>query len=146
MPHIKNVIIESDNSVLGSPGSSNFDVVVRAEIGFSEVEQNLAINYNTRIALYEIDDTMDVYSVFPNGAGTLIQRASRGDKDDFLGFSSNKAISAQAGNVTIEHQFSVRATLEPDRRMKLKALVVCTPDTATAMKWSGTKFVEVIVG
>ncbi len=58
---------------------------------------------------------MDVYSVFPNGHQLFLQRASKGNQDDFLGFSNTKSLSAQSGEIAIEHRFSVRATFEPDQ-------------------------------
>jgi len=89
---------------------------------------------------------MDVYSAFPNNHELFLQRASRGDKDDFLGFSDSKSIIAESANASISHQFTVRASFEADLRMELKALVVCVPETATAMKWSSTERVQVIAG
>ncbi len=104
------------------------------------------MSYKTTIALYEIDDTMDVYTAFPNGHELFLKRAARGEKDDFLGFSNVKILQSQQGEATVEHPFSVRATFEPDQEMELKALVVCVPDTATAMKWSPTRKVRVVNG
>ena len=146
MPHIKTVNISSDSTIQGSPGPHNFNVEVLAKISFSEVEKKIGLNYNVTIALYEIDDAMDVYSVFPNNHQLFLQRASRGDKDDFLGFSDTKSVNAQSGAETIRHKFSVRASFEADQKMELKALVICVPETATAMKWSSTKQVQVVHG
>ncbi len=137
MPRIKKVNINSAGA--GVIFGQNIDVTVSATIMFSEVEKNIGLNYHVTIALYEIDDTMDVYSVFPNNNQLFLQRASRGNRDDFLGFSRPKPISAQTGEAEITHEFSVRGQIEPDRVMELKALVVCVPDTATAMKWSATE-------
>jgi len=146
MPFIKKVDIASQPIVQGNPGIQNFDVTVTAVIKFSEVERNIGLSYNARIALYEIDEKMDVFSVFPNNHQLFLQHASRGDSDDFIGFSNLKAISARSNEATIKHIFSVRASSESDGKMELKALVVCVPDTATAMKWSPMKKVQVITG
>ncbi len=142
MPVISDVSIDSSAVVADN---ENFNVTVKAKVSFSANERNLELKCNARIALYEIDETMDVYSVFPNGGQIFLQRASRGDRDDFLGFSRNFTLNAQDGDTTIEHRFSVRSIIEPDTKMELKALVICVPETATAMKWSGTKSVQVVV-
>jgi len=144
MPTIKEIQIDAPDRVAVHPGDP-IDVTVRATIDFSEVERNLNLNYAVRIALYEIDGQMDVYSVFPNNdQQILIQRAARGDKDDFLGFSRRIDITAQNSQSTIEHTFQARSQFETDGMMDIRALVVCTPDTATAMQWSGQKQIEVL--
>ena len=140
MPHITEVNIDSSQVVITG---NDFVVTVIAKIKFSEVERNIGLNYNTTIALYQIDETMDVYSVFPNNHQLFLQRATRGGKDGFLGFSTTQKLSAQTGIVEIKHLFSVTAIREPDKKMELKALVVCVPETATAMQWSSIKEVQV---
>ena len=142
MPHITEVNIDS-SQIVGK--GHNFDVTVTAKIKFSEVERNIGLNYNATIALYEIDETMDVYSGFPNNHQLFLQRATRGGKDGFLGFSTTQKLSAQTGIVEIKHRFSVAAIYEADGKMELKALVVCVPETATAMQWSSTKEVQVVI-
>lgn len=146
MPHITDVVVFTPAIVQGSPGTHDYDVKVSATVAFSSKEQELGLSYNLIIALYEIDETMDVYSAFHNGNEVFLQRASRGDKDDFLGFSPNFSAQAIEGDKTIEHVFSVRASFEADQHMELKALVSCVPETATAMKWSSTNRVQVING
>lgn len=146
MPHITKVNISSQPIAVGSPQPNRFPVRVSATIEFSDLEQRLGLSYQTRFVLYEIDETMDVYTVFPNSHELFLQRASRGDKDDFIGFSENESIKADAASKTIEHKFDVRTSIEPDLKMELKALAICIPETATAMKWSETRNVEIING
>ena len=153
MPFIQEVDIVSGDSNVGSSGSdliidervTNFKVKVIAKIEFSETEIRLGLSYSTRVALYEIDGTMDVYSAFPNNHKLFLQRASRGDRDDFIGFSNAETVNAQPGGVTIIHVLSVRSSIERDRTLELKALVICVPETATAMQWSSTKKVNKVV-
>jgi hypothetical protein len=158
MPYIKDVDIQSGDSSIqpltaGSSSSdlgiddrvNTFKVKVIANIEFSETEIRLGLSYSARVVLYEIDETMDVYSIFPNNHRLYLQRASRGDRDDFIGFSNPETVKAQQGGITISHLLPVRASNEPDRTMELKALVVCVPETATAMRWSSTKKVRITV-
>lgn len=146
MPYITKVNLSSQSSAQGSAEAHNFDVTVFATIKFSATERNIGLNYNVKIALYEIDERMDVYSVFPNNRYLFVQHAGRGVEDDFLGISEPISISAQSNGGTVEYRFSVRPSFEADHKMELKALVVCIPETATAMKWSSTKKVEIITG
>lgn len=139
MPHIKEVTVRTPALVAED---RNFDVDVEASIEFTRLERELGLSYNARIALYEIDGQMDVYSVQPNRQGLFLQRAARGDKDDFLGFSPSFRLTASDSEETISHRFNVRASGESDRRLEIKALAVCVPETATAMKWSSEERVN----
>ena len=143
MPYIKQVRISESTSlpsanVFYSDTENNPNFSVVSKIEFSDVEVNLGLNYSTRAVVYEIDDSTDVYSVFPNKADIFVQRASRGNQDDFVTFSSPKTIQAQSGELTLVHRVTVRniQKLDADPIPELQALVVCVPDTATAMKWS----------
>ena len=146
MPHIKNVTISGPSTAQGSGGTNDFPAHVSATVKFSALEQSLGLSYQVKFALYEVDDTMDVYSAFPNNHDLFLQRASRGDKDDFVGMSRAQTIKADAAEKTIDHSFNIRVSFEADQQMELKALAVCVPETATAMKWSSTKRVGVVAG
>ncbi len=143
MPHIKEIAVHTPQDTIAH---SNFDVGVKADIEFTRLERELGLSYKARIALYEIDGQMDVYSVQPNWQQLFLQRAARGNKDDFLGFSPAFDLTASDSEKTISHTFDVRSSLEPDSRMEIRALVVCVPETAVAMKWSGETRVSVVIG
>lgn len=146
MPHIAVINIQSNDIVQGSPGRHEVGVYVTAKINFSDVEKRIGLNYHATIALYEVEGTMDVYTAFPNNHQLFLQRADRGGKDGFIGFSNTKKLSARTGTAEIKHTFTTIAAHRNDGYMDFKALVICVPETATAMQWSSTKKVQVIAG
>ncbi|OZT72520.1 hypothetical protein [Vreelandella boliviensis] len=139
MPYIKSVDISTPSAVTYN---TYFNVGVSAVIEFSDLERQLGLSYKTSIALYEIDDRMDVYSIQPNWQRIFLQRAARGDKDDFLGFSPPIDMKADSAEDTITHNFNVRAQVESDWQMEIRALVVCVPETSAAMQWSSQKKIQ----
>ncbi|MBY5940312.1 hypothetical protein KUW00_05360 [Halomonas sp. DP5N14-9] len=139
MPYIKSVVISSPTAAIHN---TDFNIDVTAIIEFSALERQLGLSYKTTIALYEVDDTMDVYSVQPNWQRVFLQRAARGDKDDFLGFSPAIDMKADRAEDKITHKFNVRAQMESDWTMEIRALVVCVPETSAAMQWSSQKSIR----
>lgn len=143
MPRIEDLTITSPQA---TQIRATFAATVSAEVHFSEVEKQIGLTYQARILLFEANGQTDLLSLFPNGHGLHFQQMARDSKDDFLGFSPAFGLQAQADTASISHTFdAIRSKLEPDGQMDLRALVVCVPSTATAMKWSAVKHVPVLV-
>jgi len=144
MPHIREVVVRAPQGGLqrGAPSL----VVVTARIKFTPLEQELGISYKTRIVLFEIDNKTDVIPVYPNWQGLEFFQGERGGRDQHLGFSPAFDMTASASNPeeSIEHSFSPSLPGESDGRYELRALVVCVPNTGTAMKWSKTESVPIL--
>lgn len=146
MPFVSEVRIDTVPGIL--EGREIF-ARVTADIGFTRLERELGLSYRVKIALYHIDGQMDVYSVQPNWESTFLQREARsrpGGKDEFIAFSPSIEINNNdAARQTVSHGFDGIEAV-PSRFgevVRLKALVVCTPETATAMKWSDNRDVPI---
>lgn len=146
MPYINEVEL---NTVSGILAGNTFNVRAQTDIGFTRLERELKLSYKVKFALYHIDGQMDVYSVQPNWGSLFLQRAARftpGDKDTYIAFSPAIDITNNdSRRQRVQHTFEdIKAkTAEYGEIINLKALVVCLPQTAAAMKWSNTKEVPV---
>lgn len=136
MPQVTEVIVNAPGTVIGQ----NSIVSVNATIRFTSKERQLALDHVVRIALYELDDQMDVYAIQPNWSQLFVQRAARGDKDDFNRFSDVIRVTADEAEKSVSFTFNLGTaqTPERDRMLEYKAMVICIPEIATAIAWSAT--------
>lgn len=120
----------------GEPVDSVYKLTITADIRFEPIEIGMAMKYVVKIALYEQDDGLDIPAVHLNWDSMHIQRASVGDRDDFMGIPYAEYITADEKRKRIERTVFVLPREEADRRFEFRALVACNPVLGPALRWS----------
>lgn len=141
MPVIDEVTVGSGGSVIISEQA---DVAVGVELKFSQAELELGLHYFLYIALFEIDETIDVHTSFLNGGSWYYQRSPRGGRDDYAGA---RAIRFKPQGVSHTESASIGFAPiiggERESTLELRALVQCVPETGPVQAWSATEGLHV---